>query len=78
MTNDEKRKRSVDTIVSIIKTWGETDDICSPSHIDCINEVIETELSDVIGDASRYELKDKLFDLYIRVKRIDYGKKECR
>lgn len=71
MKPTEKQKKAIDTIVSIVKTWGNTNDINSPSHIDYINDEMNAELGDVLGDAWLYGLKDKLVDLYIKVKRIE-------
>ena len=74
MKPTEKQLKAIDTIVSIVKSWGNTNDINSPSHIDYINDELNKELGDLIGDARLYELKDKMVDLYIKVKRIEYGK----
>ena len=71
MKPTEKQKKAIDAIVSIVKTWGNTNDINSPSHIDYINDEMNMELGDLIRDAWLYELKDKLVDLYIKVKRIE-------
>lgn len=71
MKPTERQIKAIDTIVSIVKTWGSTNDIDSPSHIDYINDELSRELGDLIEDAWLYELKDKMVDLYIKVKRIE-------
>lgn len=71
MKPTDKQIKAIDAIVSIVKSWGNTNDINSPSHIDYINDEMNAELGDVLGDAWLYELKDKLVDLYIKVKRIE-------
>lgn len=71
MKPTDKQIKAIDTIVSIVKTWANTNDINSPSHIDYINDELNKELGDFIRDAWLYELKDKLVDLYIKVKRIE-------
>ena len=71
MKPTEKQIKAIDAIVSIVKSWENTNDITSPSHIDYINDEMNAELGDLIRDAWLYELKDKLVDLYIKVRRIE-------
>ena len=65
MKPTKRQIKAIDCIISVISTWKNTNDIASPSHIDYINDEMNAELGDVLGDARLYELKDKLVDLYI-------------
>ena len=65
MTPEEKQIKVIDTILSIIKTWKNTNDIDSPTH-DCdMHDFLYADLEseDIITQYDCEMIEDRLSDL---------------
>ena len=60
MKPTEKQIKVIDTILSIIKTWKNTNDIESPTHLVDIDEFLTADLMDITNDFETFQIQDEL------------------
>ena len=72
MKPTEKQIKVIDTILSIIKTWKNTNDINSSTHIVDIHEFMYADLKseDIVTQDESEKIEDKLSDLLIQIRHI--------
>lgn len=71
MKPTEKQIKVIDTILSIIKTWKNTNDISSPTHsLDMHDFLYELECEDVISSSITDELEITLTNLLYKIQII--------
>ena len=56
MKTTEKQNKIIDTVLSIIRTWQNTNDITSPTHYTDIREFLDADLEDDIDPDDISEL----------------------
>jgi hypothetical protein len=64
-----KQKKIIDSIISIVKTWENTNDIDSPTHISDIEAFLYADLMDTLDDDEIVTIADDISDLYWDIKR---------
>lgn len=72
MKPTEKQIKVIDTILSIIKTWKDTNDIDSPTHFCDMHEFMYADLEseDIVTQDESEKIEDKLSDLLIQIRHI--------
>ncbi|MBO7692960.1 MAG: hypothetical protein J6Y28_01670 [Acholeplasmatales bacterium] len=72
MKPTEKQIQVIDVILSIIKTWKNTNDINSPTHTVDIHEFLyaDLEIEDLIYSAETEELENSLCNLLYTIQTI--------
>ncbi len=72
MKPTEKQIKVIDTILSIIKTWKNTNDINSSTHIVDIHEFIFSDLENrgVLYSAMTDEIEDALLNLLYTIQKV--------
>ena len=72
MKPTEKQIKVIDTILSIIKTWKNTNDIDSPTHTVDIHDFLYADLEseDIIHSAITDELEDLLCNLLYTIQTV--------
>ena len=71
MKPTDLQKKTIDTLLSIIKTWKSTNDITSPTHICDVREFLNADLMDDIDEKTMSDLEENLIDLWWFVRRIE-------
>ena len=71
MKPTEEQIETIDTILSIIKTWKNTNDIKSPTHVCDIEEFTYADLGGVVDDSIIFEIQDELSDLWRSISKIN-------
>lgn len=69
MKTTEKQKTIIEAIISIMKTWINTNDIDSPTHLNDIEDFLYADLVDIVDDDEIYSIGEDLSNLYWDVKR---------
>lgn len=67
----EKQIKVIDSCLSIIKTWKNTNDITSPTHLVDIEEFTQSDLMDEIKDDLIFDIQDVLSDLWRVVNKVE-------
>ena len=72
MKPTEKHIKVIDTVLSIIKTWKNTNDIDSPTHIVDTHDFLYADLESegIIHSAIIDELEDSLFNLLYTIQTV--------
>lgn len=72
MKPTDKQIKVIDTILSIIKTWKNTNDINSPTHTVDIHDFLYADLEseDIIYSAETKELEDSLCNLLYTIQTV--------
>ena len=72
MKPTDKQIKVIDTILSIIKTWKNTNDINSSTHIVDIHEFIFSDLENrgVLYSAMTDEIEDALLNLLYTIQKV--------
>jgi len=72
MKPTEKQIKVIDTVLSIIETWKNTNDINSPTHTVDIHDFLYADLEseDIIHSAITDELEDSLCNLLYTIQMI--------
>lgn len=72
MKPTEKQIKVIDIILSIIKTWKNTNDIDSPTHTVDVHDFLYADLEseDIIHSAINDELEDSLCSLLYTIQMI--------
>lgn len=68
MKATEYQKKTIDSILSIIKTWKNTNDINSPTHYVDIEEFLYADLYDTINIVDIEYISEKLKELLTLIK----------
>ena len=68
MKATEYQKKTIDSVLSIIKTWKNTNDINSPTHYVDIGEFLYADLYDTINIADIEYISEKLKELLTLIK----------
>lgn len=71
MKPTEKQIKVIDSCLSIIKTWKNTNDITSPTHLVDIEEFTQSDLVDEIEDDLIFDIQDLLSDLWRVVNKVE-------
>lgn len=66
-----KQLLAIGSVVSIVKTWSDTNDINSPTHFVDIEEFVKSDLMNYIDDSIAEELADKLGDVLNVIRKIN-------
>ncbi len=69
MKPTDKQIAIIDSIISTIQTWRNTNDISSPTHYNDIEEFLFADLDELIPDKQRRCLENELFALLDRIKK---------
>ena len=72
MKPTEKQVKVINTILSIIRTWKNTNDIDSPTHTVIIHDFLyeDLESEDIIHSAIKDELEDSLCNLLYTIQTV--------
>ena len=68
MKATEYQKKTIDSVLSIIKTWKNTNDINSSTHYGDIGEFLYADLYDTINIADIEHISEKLKELLTLIK----------
>lgn len=60
MKPTEKQIKVIDSVLSIIKTWKNSNDIDSPTHLVDIGEFLAADLMDITDNFGTFQIQDKL------------------
>lgn len=71
MKPTEKQIKVIDSCLSIIKTWKNTNDITSPTHLVDIEEFTQSDLMYEIEDDLIFDIQDLLCDLWRVVNKVE-------
>lgn len=72
MKPNEKQIAVINSVISIIRTWKNTNDINSPTHFSDIDEFINSDLLEVIAEDSIDEIGQSLTNILWEIKKITY------
>lgn len=70
MKPTEKQIKVIDSVLSIIKTWKNTNDIESPTHLVDIGEFLNADLMDITNDFGTFQIQDELDNALSSIWRI--------
>lgn len=59
----------IESIIHILETWKDTDDIDSPIHINQIEEILDEDLDETINAKQRGCLENEINKLLYRVRK---------
>lgn len=62
------QKKTIDSVLSIIKTWKNTNDFNSPTHYGDIGEILYADLYDTINIVDIEYISEKLKELLTLIK----------
>lgn len=65
-----KQIMAIESVVGIVKTWRNTNDISSPTHFVDIEEFVNSDLMSYVDDSIVEELADKLGDVLNVIRKI--------
>ena len=68
MKATEYQKKTIDSVLSIIKTWKNTNDFNSPTHYGDIGEILYADLYDTINIVDIEYISEKLKELLTLIK----------
>ena len=71
MKPTEIQIKAIDSIISIIETWKDTNDISSPTHYTDIEEFLYADLDEIIPYRQRECLENELSKVFDRIKRLE-------
>ena len=73
MKPTEKQIKVIDEVLSIIKTWKNSNDINSPTHTVDMHDFLYADLEseDIISPAQTYELEDALLNLLYGIQALN-------
>ena len=69
MKPTDKQIAIIDSIISTIQTWKNTNDISSPTHYNDIEEFLYADLDELVPDKQRRCLENELSALFDRIKK---------
>ena len=70
MKPTEKQLKVIDSVLSIIKTWKNTNDITSPTHHSDCYDFLRSDLMDDLDDEAIDEIHNKTMDLWFLINNI--------
>ena len=68
MKATDYQKKTIDSVLSIIKTWKNTNDFNSPTHYGDIGEILYADLYDTINIVDIEYISEKLKELLTLIK----------
>lgn len=69
MKPTDKQIQIIDSVISIVKTWKNTNDITSPTHYTDIEEFIDADLDELIPNSQIKCIVNELSRLFNRIQK---------
>lgn len=74
MKPTELQKKVIDSVISIMETWKNSNDITSPTHFNDIHEFLNADLGDYLIDDYLEEMEFPIRDMFYTIKDLTKNK----